>query len=147
MKDPEVTKYTTNIGKVIHEEVEEWVRYAIFGWKNRTHYNFVIQLKDTLEVIGSVVVGHTTVLNDTLFELGYNLSREYWKQGYMTEACREVIKWTFAELGANKLLAAHHIENINSENVLKRLGFTYKQTSVYKNGQLSKFWYLDKINT
>ena len=36
-------------------------------------------------------------------ELGYSLSEDYWKQGIMTEAAKEVIRFAFEELGLSQI--------------------------------------------
>jgi ribosomal-protein-alanine N-acetyltransferase len=58
-------------------------------------------------------------------ELAYWVSRQYQRQGIMTEAGRRVVQFAFAELNLHKLFVSHFSDNAASENLIKRLGFRY----------------------
>lgn len=59
---------------------------------------------------------------DRCRELGYGLNYDYWGQGYMTEACRELVAYGFRELGIEILTAATSSGNRASQRVLEKLG-------------------------
>jgi ribosomal-protein-alanine N-acetyltransferase len=59
------------------------------------------------------------------YEIGYWLGKPYWGLGYMTEAARAVVDFTFGPLGLERLLSGHYVENDASGNVLRKLGFVY----------------------
>ncbi len=61
-------------------------------------------------------------------QMGYALGEEYWGKGYATEACREVLRYAFEDLGAPLVSAQHFPMNQKSRRVLKKLGFTYEGT-------------------
>ena len=48
-------------------------------------------------------------------EIGYVLSKEYWGQGLMPEAVKEVIRYLFEEVGLDLVLCAHFLSNSRSE--------------------------------
>lgn len=56
--------------------------------------------------------------------LGYDLVREVWGQGLATEAVRAVIEYGFSELGLNRIEAYTEPENVASQRVLEKAGFT-----------------------
>lgn len=55
--------------------------------------------------------------------LGYWLGRDYWEQGYMTEAGREVVRFAFETLKLPYLRSGHFADNAASAGVLGKLGF------------------------
>ena len=55
-------------------------------------------------------------------ELGYWIAREYWGQGFATEAARAVIEIA-ALLGHPQLLCSHFADNPASGRVIEKLGF------------------------
>ncbi len=118
--DPEVTKFLTwephNNVEVTRQIISMWVEEDNKG----TAHRFVIVPKDIKEPIGAIDVvsyieGQPVV--------GYCLSRKYWNQGYMTEAFAAFIKYLF-NLGYNKIHIAAHIDNIGSNRVIQKCGFT-----------------------
>lgn len=58
--------------------------------------------------------------------LGYALGIKYWGCGYMTEACRRVLKYGFEELMLKIVSAYCYPGNERSHRVLKKLGFSYE---------------------
>lgn len=67
-----------------------------------------------------------------MYEMGFHLRSKYWGKGYAFEAGKEVINYSFSVLKAIKLYAGHHPENINSEKLLKKLGFQYIGKNFYE---------------
>lgn len=57
-------------------------------------------------------------------EIGYDLGREYWHQGYMSEALRAMLTYGFETLQLNRIEALVMPGNEASTAVLLRLGFT-----------------------
>lgn len=61
-------------------------------------------------------------------ELGYSLSEAYWGKGLMTEAAKEVIRYGFDEMGLEMVCICTGPENLRSQNVIRKCGFTYEGT-------------------
>lgn len=59
-------------------------------------------------------------------ELGYWLGVPYWRQGYATEAAREMLRYGFEELRLHRIFASHFKHNPASGNVLKKIGMRYE---------------------
>lgn len=75
-------------------------------------------------------------------ELGFQLCRNAWGQGYATEAAKAVIAWT-ASQGIAALIAGHHPENHASRRTLQRLGFRYTHDELYPpTGQMEPCYLL-----
>lgn len=56
-------------------------------------------------------------------ELSYFLKKDYWDQGLMTEAVKNLIFLTFYEIGLNELTIITHEENVASQMVAQKTGF------------------------
>ncbi len=56
-------------------------------------------------------------------ELTYALGRAYWKQGYATEMGRAIIAYGFETLGIGCIIQGVRAANLNSVNLMRRLGF------------------------
>ena len=120
--NPEVTKFLTwpthKSLSATQAIVDEWVK--AYKEEPKT-FRFGIALKDSDELIGAIdVVG----FNDDCPEIGYCLSRKYWNNGYMTEACQTFIKYLF-DIGYKKITICAKDDNIASQRVIEKCGFSF----------------------
>lgn len=140
--DPEVTKYMTwnpheNVS-VTRTIISEWVE----GYQKGETDRFAIVLKSTNEVIGAIdVVG----FHENFPEIGYVLSRKYWNQGMMTEACKAMVNHLFQK-GYRMIYIEAHVNNIGSNRVIQKVGFQYthqetKPLSYFKPEIIIVNWY------
>ena len=58
--------------------------------------------------------------------ISYYLGEEYASKGYMTEALREIIRFTFEDRKAEVLSVRVFKENIASRRLVEKLGFVYE---------------------
>ena len=101
------------------------VKYIEFQRENassneRTHFNFILELKETSEFIG--VAGYSYV-EDCIYELEYFACEKHWNKGYMTEAVKRIFE--FARLHKEKVKTIYAIcqtENKSSERVMIKCG-------------------------
>jgi ribosomal-protein-alanine N-acetyltransferase len=56
-------------------------------------------------------------------EIGYDIWKEHWQQGYMREALPVLLQICFEELRVSVIYAYTHTENKASQNLLKSFGF------------------------
>ena len=90
---------------------------------HRTHYNYVIELRETHEFLG--IAGYSYVEDTSggaVMELEYYLLESRWNKGYMTEALRKAIETAFTSRHAVKLFAQCHKDNPGSEHVMQKCG-------------------------
>lgn len=116
--DPEVTKFLTWNP---HENVEV-TRQLLAFWEKEyekpERLNFAIVLKENKRLIGGIdVVGYP----EGIPEIGYCLSRTYWNHGYMSEACRALLDYLFAQ-GYPEVAINAAEENIGSNRVIQKCG-------------------------
>ncbi|MBP2623007.1 GNAT family N-acetyltransferase [Streptococcus oricebi] len=57
-------------------------------------------------------------------EIGYFLQENYWGQGLMTEAVKELVFLAFREFGLKSLVIITHQENRASQHVAQKAGFS-----------------------
>ncbi len=74
-------------------------------------------------------------------ELTYALGRAYWKHGYATEMGRALLAYGFQVLGIGRVIQGVLARNINSVNLMLRLGFRVEPGLDEENvvGTLDKF--------
>ena len=89
----------------------------------RTSYELAITIDNNL--VG--VVGLTKVddFNGTA-TLGYWLAKKVQRQGIMTEAVNELIRFAFIDLNLNRLNVEAFVDNVASNALIKKLGFSFE---------------------
>lgn len=123
--DPEVTKYLT---WNTHKDIED-TKFILNKWieeyEKPERLNFAIEEKESHKLIGGIdVVGYLDGVNGTPV-IGYNLSKEYWNKGYMTEACKCLLEYLF-EKGYEKVKIDVFKENRASQRVIEKCGGIYQ---------------------
>ena len=93
--------------------------------KQRTSYNFNIELKSQKGIIGAVGLGKIDKFNGTT-TIGYWLGENYWKQGIMSEAVKEVLNFCFNKLKLRRINISASPKNKASNALIKKMGFKYE---------------------
>ena len=83
---------------------------------------FLIVLKENSHVIGSIDFKYPP--RESLTEVGYGMNPRYTGHGYMTEALTAFLGFG-RKLGIKTVRADTKPDNIKSQNVLKRCGFSF----------------------
>ncbi len=119
--DLENVKYM-NWGPNTEEDTKNFIKECIKEkYKTpRLKYDFAIVLKETNKVIG----GCGIYLNEDEYTdegmLGWILNKKYWKQGYMTEAVHELIRFAFVTLDLHRIYAYCYRHNYASYRVMEK---------------------------
>lgn len=119
--DPEVTRFLRwpahSSEAVTRMVLGEWIA----AYKDPAFYQWAIVPKDEGEAVGTISV---VELDDRTgkVHIGYCIGRPWQGKGYMTEAFREVIRFLFREVGANRIESQHDPENIASGKVMLHCG-------------------------
>jgi RimJ/RimL family protein N-acetyltransferase len=76
---------------------------------------------------GNRLIGSINIENrgDDTTGIGYWIGKEYWRNGYASEAVAAILSYAFDELGINLLLTDLFADNVASARVLERAGFTF----------------------
>jgi ribosomal-protein-alanine N-acetyltransferase len=83
--------------------------------------NFAVRLSSGSQLIGCA--GLRDIDPEHLqAELGFWIGREWWGQGYASEAAAAVVRYGFGNLGLNRICAHHMVRNPAAGKVLERIG-------------------------
>ena len=84
-RDPEVARHVLwDAHRSIHQ-TRAYIRYLLRQYRSCAPGTFVIALRETGKVIGTIGFMWVQTENRSA-EVGYSLSRAYWNRGFMTEA-------------------------------------------------------------
>lgn len=124
--DPEVTRFLncqphTDItaSKAV---VSEWVE----TYEKVYSYRWAIVPKDFEEPIGYICVGRSTLDVGGIVHIDYCIGKNWWRQGYTSEAAKELVRFFFEEVGANRVESHHDTRNPNSGKVMVKAGLKFE---------------------
>lgn len=125
--DPEVTKY---MSWPTHRSVADSEGYMAFVqemYAKKSGGDWAITLKDTGKLIGSM---GAYIANERAKSVnsGYIIAKDYWLQGYTSEAYSAVIDYLFRETEVLRIAAYHDIRNVGSGAVMRKCGLQYEGT-------------------
>ena len=86
------------------------------------NYQYAVTLKSSGVLIGGCGIWHGTDLSASEAEIGWLLHRDYWNQGYGTEAGEVLLKFGFREMGLHRIIARCDAENLSSYRLMEKIG-------------------------
>lgn len=103
---------------------------------------YAIVLKETKKMIGTIDFRIKKENNSA--EIGYTLNKQYWGNGYITEAGKMILELGFERLGLERIFAYHDSENPMSGKVMERLGMTCE--GILRKNRIHKKRYIDDVH-
>ncbi len=118
----EVTRYYNLVPFTSPEDGRQYVEVFRKGFEDNMYIRWGITLKGESHIIGTLGFNNYTLNHRA--EIGYDLHREHWNKGYITEALKEIIEYGFDVLEVNRIEAEIIPENKASGRVLEKAGFS-----------------------
>lgn len=101
------------------EAAEEWINNHP-TMRNNGIFPFAIVLKTQDILIGTITIRVDKTHKKA--ELAYWIGKEYWGNGYATEAAKEIVKYSFESLYLNRIWGKTMAKNPASSKVMMNVG-------------------------
>lgn len=129
MSDEDVSRYmywkaSDDIADACRFVKEELTKIESDDW-----YRWLIITKEGL-TIGTCLIYFDGEQGE--WDISYNLGKEYWGQGYATEAMRAVLRFAQQILAIENCIALHAVDNEASARVIQKLGFALEKEVPYE---------------
>ncbi|MGF7118705.1 GNAT family N-acetyltransferase [Methanobacterium oryzae] len=131
--DNEVTKYLNMESFVTMQQTFRMIRVLINLFKHKEGIRWAIVRKEDNVIIGTCGF-NSWIPKGSRGEIGYELGRIYWGNGYATESLKEILRYGFEEIKLNRIEAFTVPKAHKSIKLLKKLGFK-------KEGTLREYGY------
>lgn len=118
--DPEVMKDCESV--YTQERTKEMLAYFV-----EEGIAYAVMLADCSKVIGHIIFHQLPGEADGIYEIGWFINRNYWKQGYAFEAANALIRYGFEEMKLHKI-TAETIDPGKSVGLMKKLGMIHEGT-------------------
>ncbi|MEG1880090.1 MAG: GNAT family N-acetyltransferase [Oscillospiraceae bacterium] len=106
------------------EETQLWLDRQLERYENYGFGLWAVILKETNEMIGQCGLTMQSVGECEVLEVGYLFQKDFWHNGYATEAAIACKNYAFEKLNKNEVYSIIRDNNIASQNVAKRNGMT-----------------------
>lgn len=110
--------YANKEKRTLQEEIDS-LKGIDKKYENKEYYNWVITLKDTNEIIGSINVNCNDLIVDNI---NYAVDERFSNNGYMSEALKIVIDFFFTTVGVLEIYCGCCVENKASKKVMIKNG-------------------------
>ncbi|RMF17756.1 MAG: N-acetyltransferase [Gammaproteobacteria bacterium] len=137
MADPRLMEYVGD-GKP-QTRGQAWANLALLmgHWHMRGYGLWAVVLRDSGRLIGRCGLWHPEGWPGV--EIGWMLAREYWGQGYATEAASAVLAYAQQQRLAESLVSLIHPSNARSIAVAQRLGGRFERTLPLRGQHVSLY--------
>lgn len=120
MNHPEVAKYLSSDDLPIDlEAAKKELNYwsSLFGY--RSSFYWAVALKESNQLIGTCGFNHWNKTHNR-GEISYDLDRNYWGRGIMSEAIKEISKFGLEAMKMQRIQATIAIDNIPSLKMIEK---------------------------
>lgn len=140
--DPEVHKYLGNDPVKDIEQIREVIKFIRKQYSDNGIGRWAVVLKESNELIGWCGLKYfTEIINGhiNIYELGYRFKKKHWAKGYATESAKAWLDHGFNKMKLKEIYAMTDSLNLNSNKVLKKLGFSFIEKFDYDGDQSDWF--------
>jgi ribosomal-protein-alanine N-acetyltransferase len=120
--DDVVTKYLFDEEPLIDISGADEIINSYLEPEPRTHHRWIIIRKSDNTKMGTCGF-HCWNRPKKIVEVGYDLKEQFWGNGYMQEAVREIIAFAKDKMDIEEICANIYIENQKSKKLAESLGF------------------------
>lgn len=129
--DPITMKYYTRTFSM--EETKSWLKQVLDNYKQYSAGLWACHLKASGEFVGQCGLHFQKNIDGRdEVEVGYLFVREFWHQGYATEAAKGTMSYARKNLGFTRLVSLIRPENMPSRRVAERNGLIPEKEVMYK---------------
>ena len=125
--DPDVARFVLWDAHRTLKDSKRYVRYLRSQYRWGIPSSYGIEHTASGHLIGTIGFMNWSEEHQTA-EIGYSLGRNWWNQGFMTEAVRAVLYLSFEMMALHRIEAMHDTENLASGCVMAKCGMRHEGT-------------------
>lgn len=140
--DAAVHRYLGNEPVKTKEQIQKVIRFIQEQYKKNGIGRYAVILKENNEFIGWAglkLVKEKINGHQNYHDIGFRIIRDYWGNGYATEAAQAWVDYGFNKLKLKEIFATVHFENGASIKVLQKLDM--KAVNTFEMDGIPHEWY------
>jgi ribosomal-protein-alanine N-acetyltransferase len=127
VSDPKIQSMYSEPVYTTKSEVKELLDKYISSYRKDDYYRWAIVEKESLACIGQIAIFLVDSKNH-FCEIEYCIGSQFHRNGFASEATEAVVGFGFGQVNFHKIQVCHKENNIASQGVIKKCGFTYEGT-------------------
>ncbi len=146
--DPEVHRFLGNHPVKSKQQIRDVITFIRKQYLENGIGRWAVIQKETNTFVGWCGLKYfTETINKHIhiYDLGYRFAQKYWGKGYATEAAKACIEHGFNKMDLKEIYAMTDSRNLNSNKVLKKLGFNFIEKFDY-DGDESDWFKLNRVD-
>lgn len=136
-QEPNIFQYFPTKAAWAMEKVEKAIQHQIDHWRQFGYGLWAVTLTNTGQLMGWCGLEFLPEMNET--EVGYLLSREFWGQGYATEAAKASVHFGLHEIELKEIIGLTDPQNIASQRVLEHCGLVFTRSAQYFGVEMFRY--------
>ncbi|MBN2853605.1 MAG: GNAT family N-acetyltransferase [Clostridia bacterium] len=139
--EKEIYETTLNIPHPYEDGMaESWIGTHIEHFKEKKSLTLAIINKKDKQLIGAIGL---SFMRYNKAEIGYWIGKDFWDQGFCTEAGKALVDYAFTALGMNKIIGRHLFINPSSGRVMQKIGM--RKEGTFEDDVLKDSYYHDIV--
>jgi RimJ/RimL family protein N-acetyltransferase len=147
--EPDTFKYIAPLQNKSREELISFLDSRIAQVNDGLGYHWVVRLKENGKFIG--LMNLNPIGKSDKIQVGFQLRRKYWNQGFATEVTKLVLEFAVEEAGMRVIYGVFSKRNVVSKKIFERFGFEFEESNMVDNDEtiieIWKYIARHKMNT
>lgn len=127
--EPDTFKYIEPAQNKTKEELLDFLVSRIKQVADGMGYHWVARAKINNEFIG--LMNLNPIAGTDKIQIGFQLRRKFWNQGYASELTDRVLKFGIDEAGLKVIYGVFSKRNIASRRIFEKFGFVFEESKTF----------------
>ena len=128
--EPDTFKYIAPALNKTREWYINFLQTRIDQVTNGSGYHWVARSKENNEFMG--LMNLNPIAGTDKVQVGFQLRREYWNQGYASELTKRVLEFGFDDTGLRVIYGVFDKENTASLKIFQKFGFEFEESKSFE---------------
>jgi len=133
-REPDTFKYLKKLRIMTEQEYELFLQDKLRQIRDNKGFHWAVWLKERPVFIGAVNLN--PVAGTSMMQIGCQLKRDYWRQGFAYELTNRILDFGINEAGLATVYGLFEKENQASRRLLEKLGFVWQETRDAQGAEL-----------
>ncbi len=121
-REPDTFRYIRKLRVMTEGEYQQFLLLKLEQIRAGIGYHWAIWLKEDGAFIGAVNLN--PIGNSDMMQIGCQLKRDYWGQGFASELMQRVVDFAVGEVDITPVYGVFEKDNTASRRLMQKLGFT-----------------------